>query len=257
MTNLAPHLTVTEAVRTFEQAEADIRQALATLEDAERRLSATFGEGERSIYLDRHRLRYDDPKELLCDVRRQVWDGLADRLGVRQMMSVARRERFDREIREADPPEITVESVREIAEGYREALPEMLAEAVEEVFDWLRPPGSEYETNTEYEIGKRAILNWACEKWIHTYHLHERTEARMVALENVLSALDGKGQVNKSYRSQVSLALQQEPSGRVETKYLKVRCFKKGTVHLEFKRMDLVAKLNQLAGGKRLRGRRG
>jgi len=41
-----------------------------------------------------------------------------------------------------------------------------------------------------------------------------------------------------------------------ETDYFAFRCFKNGNLHLIFKRPDLVRRLNQIAGGKRLRGER-
>src|SRR5436190_20361060 len=39
-----------------------------------------------------------------------------------------------------------------------------------------------------------------------------------------------------------------------ETDYFKFRCFRNRNLHQEFKRLDLVAKLNAIAGGMRLRG---
>jgi len=41
-----------------------------------------------------------------------------------------------------------------------------IEEAVQEVFEYLRPRNSKYETNTEFEIGKRVILSWANSGWI-------------------------------------------------------------------------------------------
>ena|SRR5439155_23407886 len=39
-----------------------------------------------------------------------------------------------------------------------------------------------------------------------------------------------------------------------ETDYFRFKCFRNRNLHLEFKRLDLVAKLNAVAGGMRLRG---
>jgi hypothetical protein len=38
-----------------------------------------------------------------------------------------------------------------------------------------------------------------------------------------------------------------------ETKYFKVKWFKKGTLHIEFKRLDLLSELNRIGGGNRLK----
>lgn len=42
-------------------------------------------------------------------------------------------------------------------------------------------------------------------------------------------------------------------AGADETAYFRFRCFKNGNLHIEFKRLDLVARLNQVAGGARLK----
>jgi hypothetical protein len=40
-----------------------------------------------------------------------------------------------------------------------------------------------------------------------------------------------------------------------ETEYFAFRCFRNHNLHLRFKRPDLVAKINQIAGGNALRGK--
>jgi hypothetical protein len=48
-----------------------------------------------------------------------------------------------------------------------------IEEAVQEVFEYLRPRNSRYKTNTEFEIGKRVILSWAVErKWDGGFHVN-------------------------------------------------------------------------------------
>ena len=49
-------------------------------------------------------------------------------------------------------------------------------------------------------------------------------------------------------------AIEAAKDGTGETEYLRFRCFRNRNLHLEFKRLDLVAKLNAIAGGMRLRG---
>lgn len=43
------------------------------------------------------------------------------------------------------------------------------------------------------------------------------------------------------------------PDGTGKTDYFRFRCCLNGNLHLEFLRLDLVAKLNAVAGGNRLR----
>jgi len=78
-------------------------------------------------------------------------------------------------------------------------------------------------------------------------------EQKFIALENVFSALDGKGQICKSHKSAIANELEKTRAANVETPYFKVKCFGNGNMHIEFKRLDLLEKFNRIAGGKNLR----
>jgi hypothetical protein len=63
--------------------------------------------------------------------------------------------------------------------------------------------------------------------------------------------------VAKTYNGELMDAVsatRKDGDGRGETTYFRFRCFKRGTLHIAFKRMDLVDELNRIAGGKNLRG---
>lgn len=75
-------------------------------------------------------------------------------------------------------------------------------------------------------------------------------------MENVFHALDGKGSISKSHRGllvDAIEALEWRGDGRGETELFEFRCFRNGNLHLRFKRLDLLKRFNQRAGGKRLR----
>jgi hypothetical protein len=68
----------------------------------------------------------------------------------------------------------------------------------------------------------------------------------------VFHALDGNGTI-KTHRGPLIDAIEAAKDGTGETDYFRFRCFRNRNLHLEFKRLDLVAKLNTVAGGMRLR----
>ena len=78
-------------------------------------------------------------------------------------------------------------------------------------------------------------------------------EQNIRAIDNVFHALDGNGTI-KSHRGPLIDAIEASKDGTGETEYFRFRCFRNRNLHLEFKRLDLVAKLNAVAGGMRLRG---
>ena len=129
-----------------------------------------------------------------------------------------------------------------------------IEEAVKEVFEFLRPPGSRFKTNSEFEIGKRVILRYACEtNYQGGFRLDFYREQNIRGIDNVFHALDGNGTVHTHRGPLVDAINQCGRDGQGETQYFRFKCFLNRNLHLEFKRLDLVAKLNQVAGGMRLK----
>lgn len=260
---LTKRLSVSELVPVWQQAERDIRAAFAIIARAERELNAAFTldatcglqvRARRNCQVD-----FNDPDEPLLELRRGIWSCLIDRLELRRMMSMAAWKELDKQLDGKDIPEITEATVQAMVEQYSSQLPAMLEAAVVEVFEWLRPPRSRFKTNTELEIGKRVCLEGVIDTFGLSFgdrrlKIQYHYEQHFIALENVLYALDGRGQISKTHYSALADAIRNAGypcSG--ETEYFKFRGFKNRALHLEFKRLDLLDKFNRIAGGARLR----
>src|SRR5690606_10949382 len=112
----------------------------------------------------------------------------------------------------------------------------------------------------ELEVPPKVILTGVMDSrvWsmLSTWH-----GPRLAAVERVFKSLDGKGQTTAGYYSDLEVAIREAASAHArkpgpfgcETDYFRVRVFGNGNAHIWFKRLDLLAKLNQIAGGKRLR----
>src|SRR5438874_1244611 len=164
-TEIIPRTTLTMLVAAWRESEAEIRQAFGLLVSAEKRLKETFKPDSYLFDLSRtdsRYRRYEDPDELLKELKKDVWRALIDRM-----------------------------------DHYREQ--------------------------------------------------HIR------AIDNVFHALDGNGTI-KTHRGPLIDAIEAAKDGTGETDYFRFRCFRNRNLHLEFRRLDLVAKLNAVAGGMRLRG---
>lgn len=121
-------------------------------------------------------------------------------------------------------------------------------------YDWLRPrartPGTAgvYVTNSLLEVGERVILKGVVQR---NRSVHHADEHRLTSLERVFLVLDGKGGHTKSYYSDLQNAINAQPRG--ETEYFRYRACANGTLHLAFKRADLLAEFNKRAAGAVLR----
>lgn len=254
--------TVEAIVRCYDSAESTIAAACAAIAGAELALNDTLGTLglTRDVEFGRlrqgYRLDFAKPEEHIHAMRRQLWSALVERLEIRRMVSIQRAKELDKWLGTVTEP-VTLESVLGLFRNYAETLPDMLAEAVGEVYEFLRPRRSELKTNTQYEFGQKVILHgWVEGSFMGGLRPNYHRHAEYRALENVFTALDGKGQITKSYRGELGDAVEKATAAtdyRGETTYFRFRACKNGNLHLEFKRPDLVKKFNELAGGRRLK----
>lgn len=259
---LVEHSTVEELVRIYEQAEADIRTGFRLVADAVVSLNNTVAAGGGNLYLrsrfNHHAIaHFDEPDDHLTHLRRDVWSLLIDRMQVRRAMSIAAWEKLQKQINDEDPPAITVSNLHDMVDQFREDIPTMLKEAVAEVFEWLRPRGGRYKTNSEFEIGERVVLtgcvsHGSAGKWDRSYYRSQY----LIALENVFYTVAGTPRPVQGYYADLEVAIMAIPNSQPcigGTDMFEFRGYRNGNLHLKFRRMDLVAKLNAIAGGNRLK----
>jgi hypothetical protein len=263
---LAKRATVTELVRVYQKATEDIRKAYSLISSAQKSLNEVYmtDGGSHGLYIrdtSNFRGHFDNPDIVLKNLKKDTWRILIDHLDIKRALSIKSRKQLSDQLEKGDLPEITVEEVLGFAEAYIENLPRLLEEAIEEVFDMLRPHprrDKEYKTNSQFEIGKKVILSYVIDepRWSKNFSVQYHSQQDLTALENVFSALDGRGQMTKDWQSKLQMEIGNTPlsgNGRGETEFFKFRACKNGNLHLEFKRPDLVKRLNEIAGGKNLR----
>lgn len=260
---------ITTMVAAFEAAERDVRAAFAAIVAAEKAVNAAFGiePDYRSIRVsasgDQWRDDFKDADAAVEIMTRAAWGAIVERLELRRFMSIKRWEDLQKQLngkgheREKLPP-FTVQNVFAFADGYYAQGRQMLTEAVREVFEWLRPrkgtQTGDLKTNTEMEVGERAIVGWMIDSGYGASGFKVRygtPSQHLIALENVFNALAGNGAIAKGYRSALENAIEKSSEG--ETDLFEYRACKNGNLHLRFKRLDLLAKFNAIAAGKTLR----
>ncbi len=257
--DLAIRSTAREMANAFAQAEQEVRAQFAAILATQDRLDAAFGlVAYDSIKIDAthrgHDCDFRDVDRAIKRMARQAWGHIVARLELKRKMSIKRYDDLERDLQDLkiDLPAITEENVVKFAQGYIELMPDMIAEAVGEVFEFLRPHRSAHKTNTELEIGRKVILTGVLRgRTMAGRQATSYWSSRFVALENVFTHLDGHGQVNKQWWSALEQAFSSADEGA--TPYFAFKCYGNGNLHIEFKRLDLLAKLNKMAGGMRMR----
>jgi hypothetical protein len=257
-TDIAKRETLTSMIGTYQQATGMIEQAYDILEQAQNILRTVFLEkpGYRFGVVERNSTDVGKiaSKAINASIKKDAWGVIVERMELRRLLSIQRRNELDSQIESGELPDLTDENVLALFETSAANVNVYLKEAVQEVFEFLRPPSSQYKTNTEYELGKRVILTWQVEKgWGRgSFRVNYHREKYITALDNVFHMIDGKGAI-KTYHGPLYDAITDSPDGTGSTEYFKFRCCLNGNLHLEFLKPALVAKLNTVAGGERLR----
>ena len=260
---VAESLPVDALVRTYEQAELSIRAGFSQIAGALDSLDTTFALGGHSPHLRTGGRRYDsgfnfaDPTDAIRELRRDCWQTLVERTQIRRIMSIKAWDAFSKELADGEPPPITIETVSGMLAGLKADIPDMLKAAVDEVFNFLRPHYDRFKTNTQLAIGERVVLEGYVETgYGRTWCVRHCYQQNLLALENVFRMLDGKVQSERAgHWSDLENAIRVCPADGPcvgQTEYFEFKGYKKQTLHLKFRRMDLVRKLNAMAGGRRL-----
>lgn len=257
-TDVAKRETLATMIGTYQQAVKNVEEAYAILETTQKSLRAVFldAPGYRFSTTERNS---SDVGKIASDainfkIKKDAWAVIVERMELRRLLSIQRRTELDSQIEKGELPDLTDGNVMALFETSAANVNTYMEEAIKEVFDYLRPPSSKFKTNTEYELGKRVILTWQVEKgWSRgKFRVNYHREKYITALDNVFHMIDGKGTI-KSYHGPLYDAITDSPDGTGKTDYFKFRCCLNGNLHLELLKPELVARLNAVAGGNRLR----
>lgn len=261
---IIPRQSLTMMAEAWQQAEADIREAYRLLEEASKRLQLVFSTKSYNFdfQIGIHSHNYDAPEDLIKRARVDAWRAITERMELRRIMSVKACAEMDKQLEHDELPEITAPNLIAMLEGTLAKMGQYMQDAVREVYDYLRPSPEcyrfkEYKTNqkSQFELADRVIITGGVDTYRGgIYSVNHYRQDMIRAIDNVFHTLDGKGQI-KTYAGELCDEINKCPkiAGVGLTTYFEFKCFKNGNLHLKFRRPDLVARLNQIAGGMTLK----
>lgn len=264
---LALPATTGDIVRAYKTVCAEIRQGFAALARAEEAMEMVFnGSGHARVHIvgchQGH--NWSEVDEACYQVRVATWGALIDRLGLRNIVSIAAWNQLEKDLKDQQNrwngsryewPEITEEAIENFVTSTAKGMDAAWEEAVREVFDWLRPRkwDHDYRSNHVERIGPRVVVpHMVSLAFYGVLHIRYDQDVRLAALERVLSGLAGEGKTQTLHKSRVATAMEVDKVRAGETPWFTWRAFKNGNLHLAFTRLDLIEKMNAIAGGKRL-----
>lgn len=221
-------------------------------------------------YLDGVPLPYDcrlpSLEDECLEIERCAWRAFVDDLHLREILSIAARKKLDEQLslhrrgygREGALPPFTEAHVFGFFEQTCAQIPNLIREALQEVFTWLTPSQrwTGCKTSDEFRIGKKVIVCYVAElSYKRGLKVNYSRRAEVDALGNALSMLAGRGvrksraekeEDRKLVGSYADAWSHDWEAGRVyEDEFLTAKPFANGNVHITFKRTDLVEQINQ------------
>jgi len=265
-TQIALPNTIEDMVRAYHEGIHEMEYAFELIQQASESMQAVIT--PHDTYKDWNPIQtvgtYIKPSEVMDKAteswKRDMWRIIIDRSGVRKVMSIKASEQLDKALdngsrsysyhdRPKELPDITVENVYSLIQGYQQDAPDIIQEALKEVSEMLRPSSNwhAYKTNDPFKVNKKVILTWKVElnHWgKYPYEVMYRSADKLRALDRVFHLLDGKG-VPEGYNSPLIDAINTSPDGKGKTEYFRFQCFKNNNLHIWFERDDLVDELNR------------
>ena len=253
-TALAPRETANGLITTYERNSQRIGAGYDLLIEADLDNARVFsGSSMEKTFSSFSR----DKEKALFNLRVSAWRAIVNNLGLHKVMSLKRTRTFDENCEKGELPEINTKNVHRFLDDVIGSAHEIAIESVREVYDWLRPGTSAhdpYKTNAKnarWKLGKKVILrsmldiHYGGKFWVNVY----RTE-NVRQLDRIMYLLDGAG-IPDGYQSPLIDAINTSTTAKQagETTYFSFVCYRNGNLHLTFKRLDLVERLNAAAGG--------
>lgn len=258
-TDLVPRQTLAQFVEAHDQSAALAREGLEKLAQAQEILS-TWARDIASVIgsrFDSYNLQDPSRRSLILAetetrIQEEFWQRVLTVSGIRDMMGPEDRERMDKMFREHATPAFTLDNILSTLRGLAESQPDIFASAVRSCFDRLRPRhhSEGHKTNKRDRVGRKVIVWHAVSG--HGWNYYARVSDFVKDLDKVFHMLAGKGfPQHPDDAATVIASSMQARSTQAETEYFRFKWFKIGTLHIEFKRADLLQEFNRIAAGGR------
>ena len=264
---LIPLQNSSQLLHEYRLAVSNLKAGLLHLKIAKDITTRIFGDCNNTILPNDFRdsqLTYSSEEKLLefCKVpiKKSFWKVVVEKTEIKNILSIKKQEELDKSLWEHPEtlPEPTEEALFDFINNNFSKAHEYAQEAIIEVFNFLRPGKSQwsnnYKTNQLETIGecvkREGVITVGTFGRINSHY-----QAALTAMDSLFHTLDGKRP--SEYPNTLTCIIDkgiQDRNSEIETEYFRVKWFKKGSIHIYFKRADLVEKINQLAGKSFLKG---
>jgi len=224
--------------------------------DALSRLTSEIGGGTAQDWAMKVGHRYDSWLTEKADkampavtrnIDRSIWRDLMLKSGMMALMDARARDQWHKNLEEGDLPSISEANILSTFEQLHLNKMDVFERGIINVFKSL---SWDYKTNSPCSFGKKIIINNLVthNRWGFSLNWGWRRD-QLADLERMLFLLDGKPIPDN--RGDISIRLMEHirdnPAKDVyEDEFFRIRYYQKGTVHLTFKSLNLIERMNDI-----------
>ena len=200
--------------------------------------------------------------EFLDGFKMQAWQSILKRMNIERFFTSRVQKEFSKNKEQLGFMELTVANIAKVVDMLVQNRDEIMKQCVVDVFDGMTKyhefnqmvvSGERWKTNKAYFVNKKVILpnyvQWDGYRYQNNYYNDEAYSD----IDKVMAYLSGDN-YDKIGKIKDSLALKfgqiykgETDLKETESQYFYIKFFKKGTVHLTFKREELWSRFNQTA----------
>lgn len=186
-------------------------------------------------------------KAITRNIDRGIWKDLMKRSGMLSLMDAQARDEWYKNLEGEDIPAVSEANILSTFEQLHQSKGEVFERGVINVFKGL---SWNYKTNSPCKFGTKIIVTGLvkCDRWGFGLNWGWQRD-RLADLERMLVLLDGKPVPDN--RADVTRRLgnhihENRHSNRYEDEMFVIKYYQKGTAHINFKRPELLDKLNDI-----------
>ena len=254
--------TLSQLIDAYNDAVKRVTGAVQEIAAAKKILRARLGSLHDNVF-DAGRLSdhdFDSPERLNKSteerIRAKFWSYSIKLTGIEDLMGPKELERMHDMMQDRSTlPVFDTDNILATLNGLVDSRPQIFIDSVLECYEWLRPLQyiPRHKTNYEatWKVPDKVIKEIAVENWGYGFRLMLDTARNLRHMDRVFHMLDGTGHPERPAdlvsKIEDTMINRRHAPQEVKTEYFKAKWFKAGTLHLWFKRADLLKEFNRIA----------
>ena len=234
--------------KTLEQYVEDRDRTVELLKQGRRILEESEAVFSRCCRWGYNPLPRESEQNLIEEIDRGFWRAAFRLTGFDKLMDMQAKEQFERSL-ESKPPQFSIENIRSTFAGLFQDADMMFARGVANVFRRL---SKSHRTNQDqpFKIGEKAIITSMVRTDFGAPSINYGWQERYLEdLHRVMVTMDGKEYKEGALVPAINASFKQCYDMKVplvhEDDYYRIKGFRNGNLHIQFKRLDLLDEVNK------------